>query len=171
MIKIFYWLPLLLLTGCVNQNVKPGPSSPALSLTEALAKPEAVKGQEVEWGGSIVAVQNGAKSTRLEIVYRSLNRDRRPKHNDKTEGRFIAVVDGFLDPEVYSRGRDITVEGKVSGSEFGMIGQYPYQFIVVHVKDHRLWKKQKPVEVRYIPDPIDPWFFRPYYRPYPPLYW
>ena len=47
----------------------------------------------VRWGGAIASVENRRDETWIEIVERPLN-------TDKSAGRFLARVDGFLDPAV-----------------------------------------------------------------------
>ncbi len=170
---ILLLMTLVLIAGCVSQTIQPDVGAiPKLTLAQALQDPEAAIGKQVQWGGSIVNVENLEGATRIQIVSRPLAaNNKRPRHIDQSEGRFIAEVEGFLDPEVYAKGREITVSGTIKSVEGGKIGQYPYRFIIVAASGHTLWKQQKPVEIRYVPDPWDPWFHSPFYRPYPPYWW
>ena len=133
-------LPLLL-AGCA--------STPPLEKIEdntpiesVLQNTDAYEGQEVRWGGAVVSVENKERETWIEIVSRDLKSNGRPKENDASGGRFIAKVVGFLEPEIYKKGRMVTIQGKVSGSEAGFIGTHAYTFPVVKSTKAHLWQKQ-----------------------------
>ena len=125
----------------------------------------------MRWGGEIVSTRNLPDKTRIEIVSRSLDGGGRPRRTDRTEGRFVAYVDGFLDPVVYAKGREITVEGEVSGVESGRIGEYPYRFVVVRAASQRLWPRREAAVPLPIPDPYPFWRSDPWPYPYPPWWW
>jgi outer membrane lipoprotein len=162
---------LLLLPACALQPTAEREEIPPLTLSAARENPDAVLGQQIKWGGTIVSATNLPQQTRLEIVSRPLDYRGRPRQIDTTEGRFLAIVDGFLDPVVYAKGREITVEGVIEGVEDGRIGDYPYRFIVVQAASHRLWKKRRPVNVRYVPDPLYYWHHDRWGHPYSPYWW
>ena len=162
---------LLLLTACAMQPPGPSAANVPLTLKAAREAPDTAIGKRIRWGGSIVSVINQPQQTRLEIVSRPLRANGRPRENDDTDGRFLAIVEGFLDPMVYAKGRQITINGVVQGVERGKIGEYPYQFIVVKATSHTLWKQQKPVDVRYVPDPLYGWHPARWGYPYPPYWW
>lgn len=60
---------------------------------------------------------------------------------DKSEGRYLVVVDRFLDPAIYRSGRDITVAGEVRGSEVRRLGEIDYRYPVIAASELYLWKK------------------------------
>ncbi|NND89347.1 MAG: hypothetical protein HKN42_00685 [Granulosicoccus sp.] len=131
----------------------------------------------VRWGGTIVGVSNLADGrTMLEIVSRPLYSGGRPIHDDRSDGRFMAELDQFLDPEIVKPGRDMTVVGHLNRRTRGQIGQSSYVFPVVSVQDYRYWKKRVPTPPRHFPhwntypphafsDPF--WYDWPF-PPYPP---
>lgn len=131
---IFY---ALLSTGCVT--VSPPGKVAALSVSD-VQQGETGSGALLRWGGTVVKVHNQAEVTVIEIVSRPLMRSGRPKHNDVTDGRFLAEVDGFLDPQIIKPGRDISVIGLVDRVDNGQIGEANYAFPVMSVSDHRVWK-------------------------------
>lgn len=97
--------------------------------------------RRVRWGGTIVSVRNTADGTSvLEIVSRPLRSDGRPVRNDVTDGRFLAEVDAFLDPEIIEAGRDVTVTGELEDRREGRIGEFDYLYPVVSVDDYRYWR-------------------------------
>jgi outer membrane lipoprotein len=160
----------LVLTGCASKPSKPEIPEPTLSIASVLTSPEQYMGQRIHWGGTITKVENKAETTRIEIVSRELQKKGRPKSNDKTAGRFIAVFDEFLDPGVYTKDRQISVRGKAAGAENGEIGDYVYTYPLVSVDTHTLWKPA--VKPTHYYDPLwDHWYYQPYFyrRHYDPF--
>ncbi len=116
----------------------------------------------VRWGGTIASVNNtGDDATELQIVSRPLDRRGRPRHVDVSEGRFVARIDGFLDPEIVRAGRDITVTGEVEGMRDGRIGESGYRFPVVRVDDYRYWQPAARASAA-VPGPYGPYGAYPY---------
>lgn len=125
------------------------PSPPGKSASMSVSdvqQGELQKDLPVRWGGTIVQVQNKADITVIEIVSRPLMASGRPKHNDATDGRFIAEIKGFIDPEIVLPGRDISAIGKISRVEKGLVGEAVYDYPVMDVFEHRFWSKQVPLD-------------------------
>lgn len=119
----------------------------------------------VRWGGSIAGLSNRADgSTVVELVSRPLLGGGRPAHDDRSDGRFLAVIDTFLDPEIIKAGRDMTVLGQLAGRADGKVGNTPYVFPVVAVTDYRYWKAAVPVAPPYFPHWNAYYPYSPYYR-------
>ncbi len=135
-------LPLLL-TACAttNQpteiatNVKDAPT-----VADVLADGAAAyQGERVRWGGTIASVKNKQDETWIEVVAHDLSTGGRPKRTDQTDGRFIIKTREFVEPEIYQKGREVTVAGKVEGSEPSHIGARAYDFPVVVSEKMYLW--------------------------------
>ena len=126
---------------------------------DALAVPPA---GPVRWGGEIIKVEPEADSTCFEILSRPLDVSARPmRSKDSSGGRFIACHAGFFEPELYARGRDLTVVGQITGSEVGKVGAFDYTYPRVAATSIHLWPK-RPV---YVADPwYDPWMMGPGWR-------
>ncbi len=146
----------------------PLPDSPQLA--DVRRAPQEYIDRTVRWGGTIAAIDNDVDQTTIQVLGRPLERDGRPRVTDETAGRFIARVGGFLDPVVFEAGREVTVVGTVTGTARRTIGEYPYEFPVVHAKAIHLWEPQ-PVYL-YPPFWPHPWGW-PGYDPfwYPYGYW
>ncbi|MDT8320661.1 MAG: Slp family lipoprotein [Xanthomonadales bacterium] len=123
-----------------------------------------VLGSQVRWGGVIVDTRNEEDVTCLEILSRELGKYLRPQVSDRTAGRFIACKPGFYDPEVYSKGREVTLTGRISRIEVRQIDEFSYRYPVVEVDELVLWEKRQDVRVY---DHYDP-FYSPYYWGYGP---
>ncbi|UCH40083.1 MAG: Slp family lipoprotein [Gammaproteobacteria bacterium] len=134
------------------------------SLTRVRMDIDAYIGAEVRWGGEISQVENKADRTWIEIVRQDLRKNGRPVTGGKSDGRFIASFDRFLDPVVYEVGRPLTVVGTIESRVNRAIGDYDYQFPVVVVEGSFLWKKREPLPPPAYPPPW--WYYDPWYHPY-----
>lgn len=168
-----------LLTGCAShvpqaiREAPPGGPTPA----EVRAEPERFTGTTVRWGGTIAEVHNRSDDTEVVVVARELSGEGRPSGSSRSDGRFLARIDGFLDPVLYARDRALTVVGTVRGGERRAVGDYDYLYPVVDARAHYLWQRPRPYP-RYDHYPYDyydpwydPWYPGPYRWPYRPYYW
>lgn len=102
-------------------------------------------GQAIRLGGVIAAIDNGEQKTRLEIVAMPIGSDGKPKLGSSAQQRFVAYVDGFLEPIAYHPGRLVSVAGHVDGEEDGKVGEFNYRFPVVAATGAQLWQVKQEV--------------------------
>ncbi len=123
-------------------------------------------GSNVRWGGVLVDTRNEKDRTCFEVLSRSLDSSMRPREEDNTAGRFIACTNGFHDPEVYAKGREVTITGRIQNVEVRKIEEFDYRYPVLEITDMVLWDERKDVVIydRF----YDP-FYYPYFWGYP--YW
>jgi outer membrane lipoprotein len=156
-----FWL-LVLLAGCATQAPDAIRDAPPidLSLAQVRANVPAYVGQRVRWGGRMAAVENRPSETWLDIVALPLDGSGRARASDQSLGRFIARVEGFLDPAIYANGRLMTVAGSVEGTVTRPIGEYPYTYVLVKADAVKLWEPavERPVYYR-------DRFYDPFYDP------
>ncbi|HUA67189.1 MAG TPA: Slp family lipoprotein [Candidatus Saccharimonadales bacterium] len=140
-------LVLVLLSGCVTYPIAKNIQKQAkpLTLAQAVANPGAHQGAVVIWGGRIIKTVNDVNSSAIYILQLPLDRSGKPMVEANTSGRFIASSKGFLDPEIYKRGRLITVAGAFTGLETQPVQKTQYTYPVVEIKQIHLW----PVERRH----------------------
>lgn len=167
------------LAGCastdVPQAIREAPAE-APTLAQVRAEPPAHQGEAVRWGGEVAEVRNEAEATWLEIVQRPLRGSGAPEAADRSEGRFLARVEGFLEPASYAPGRRVTVVGRLDGTVEGAIDAYDYRYPVVAVDAHHLWPREPaaaPARYRdpwhhgaWCRDAFGPAYCRPYWGPY-----
>jgi outer membrane lipoprotein len=138
----------------------------------------AMFGSAVRWGGTIIDAKIDENSSCFEVLSRDLDKYLRPKLEDRTAGRFIACRKGFYDPEVFARGREVTLTGHIRNIEVRQVDEFNYRYPVVDVDDLVLWEVRE--EVLVIDYPYDPfyypyywgnpyWGYYPYHRGYPPM--
>ncbi|WP_341503611.1 Slp family lipoprotein [Gallaecimonas sp. GXIMD4217] len=148
---------LLLLAGCSTiPDELAVPEGQSLAAYSA-ARQGAEQGKLVRWGGIIAQVDNLKNRTRLEVVYYPLSSSAKPKQDEASPGRFLAYLDGFVDPVVLGQGRRITVVGSLGRQESGRVGEFEYRYPTVQVQRYKLWKEDPDYDVYY----VDPW---PYWR-------
>lgn len=124
-------------------------------------------GAQVRWGGRIVETKPGANNTCFEMISAPLSATGRPQSDtpDATDGRFIACRAGFYDPAIFSKGREVTFVGRVSGTETTRIGEYDYRLPKVDADVVYLWPKVREVQVRPYP------YYDPFWGPGPGWGW
>ncbi|HET7563133.1 MAG TPA: Slp family lipoprotein [Rhodanobacteraceae bacterium] len=107
----------------------------------------------VRWGGEIIETQPRADQTCFFVLAQPLDSQARPQRGADSNGRFVACKQGFYDPEVFRKGRDLTVTGTLAGTVQHKIGQYEYTYAKVDADNVYLWPK-RPV---YVDRPYDRW--------------
>ncbi|WP_304412335.1 MULTISPECIES: Slp family lipoprotein [unclassified Thioalkalivibrio] len=156
--------------GCASVPERLGPlPDQRLDLATVRADVAAAAGALVVWGGVVAGVENTDDGTRLEIVARPLGRDARPRETDVSPGRFRVWVDDFLEPRDHAPGREVTVRGRIAGSEEGRIGEHVYEFVQLEAEAVHLWERRPPPQDRRYDPWYDPWYHsgmpRGYYGP------
>ena len=143
-----------LISGCANIPEQIRGDFAAVS--PARVQAEAV-GSSVRWGGVLVDTQNEQDRTCFEVLSRELDQNMRPKTGDDTAGRFIGCISDFYDPEVYEKGREVTITGRISSVEIRKIEAFDYRYPLLEIDNLVLWEERK-----------DAPYYSPYYYPY---YW
>ncbi len=142
------------------------PDNPAVSAVRQQAGQ--YLGRNVRWGGTIVAVENKADMTWIEILAVPLNSYGRPAgYDDSNDGRFLVRIDGFLEPEIYNKGRRLTVYGTLESRIVRQIDEHPYAYPLVHASHYHLWREDDySPQYHYAAYPhfYHPYYVHPYYR-------
>lgn len=144
--RTFAALALLVLAGCATAPPVPVEAARADLPPYRVASMDAVPAESVVWGGSIVEVQNLADVTEIEILAYPLDRRFRPVIRERTEGRFILQLPGYVEALDYPHGRFVTVRGKLRGLRESKIDDADYVHPVVEVEDLHLWPRNFPYE-------------------------
>jgi len=163
-------LPSLLLSmllaaaaGCGNGPIsgryRQEAGADPVGLRSAQADPAAYRGAMVVWGGEVLKVVNGRRAAELYVLETPLDAHERPVNAELSSGRFVVRTDRPLNEHLFSRGRRITVAGRVEGHVTGPVGHARYRHPLI------------------VPRQIYIWPYRPYYPyayPYSyghPPYW
>ncbi|WP_104399233.1 Slp family lipoprotein [Vibrio penaeicida] len=102
---------------------------------------------DVRLGGMIATVTNLADKSRIEIVNLPISKTGKPDISTDANGRFVAYIDGFIDPVTYAEGRLVTVVGKSQPTEQGKVGEFDYTFPVMNAYGMHLWRVEESVIV------------------------
>ncbi len=101
-------------------------------------------GSRVRWGGEVIKTVPAADHTCIYALSRPLDRSTRPRDDQDSMGRFVACRQGFYDPEVFAKGRDITVTGTLDGHLTSKVGDYDYSYPRIAADTIYLWPRIKP---------------------------
>ncbi|MDX1626219.1 MAG: Slp family lipoprotein [Wenzhouxiangellaceae bacterium] len=155
---------LFMLAGCASvPEPLTGDYSQSFHPEEAT---EQSVGARLRWGGTIVDTRPGESATCVEVLAHPLDRRFRPERSDADLGRFLACRDGFLDPEIFSPGREVTATGRLTGFQDGSIGEYVYSYPRLEAGTLYLWPERTDAYYRdRVPYSYWPWYPAwPYYH-------
>lgn len=109
----------------------------------------------VRWGGVIIEVENEEQASLMQVLYYPLDFNGRPQLHKKGEGRFVVKSAEFLDPVFYSKDREITVAGVITGDIERTVGKRIIRVPLLSATAIHLW-------------PIYPYYYdnRGYAHPY-----
>jgi outer membrane lipoprotein len=165
---VIFGMALIFVSGCVNA-ISRGVLQEVdreITFSSLMKAPNAYQGKVALLGGVIVNTINKQEGTLLEVYQTRLDRGR-PVGTDSSEGRFLALYQGYLDSEIYKQGRKVTIAGTVQGEKVQQLGEIEYHYPYLIIKEIHLWQEEPPV--RYEPEPWDdtwgPWGL--WYDPYP----
>lgn len=138
-------LALLLLTAC-SRHATFDTRATTLTLTpqQAISETPTPLGKQVLWGGMIIQASNLPESTRLEVLAYPLDSSHTPRINQPPLGRFLLHHPEYMETIDYAAGRRITVLGKLTRIDEGMVDQSPYRFPVVESQQLHLWPRGEP---------------------------
>jgi len=96
---------LLIASGCapiISKEIRKNVSD-ELTFKEIIKNPDAYKGKIVLLSGVILGSKNTKEGTLIEILQKTANMEGRPKDVDESDGRFLALYDGYLPARHRSR--------------------------------------------------------------------
>lgn len=156
---------LAMLSACASQIPESirYPTPNRMSIGEVQNDPAKYINERIRWGGVIIKTDNRNDQTRLVILAYPLDSSGRPKIHTKNQGRFIAIMKGFLEPTIYASNREVTINGLLQRSLKEKINEYDYVYPVIKPEVHYLW----PLRRLYRDDDYPPYWGSPWYPWYP----
>ena len=137
---------VLLLQGC-SYAISPDVTRTAdrtITFDNLQADPLSSKGKTVIFGGIIAQIKNIKTGTLIEVVQKELDYWGRPRHTDRTGGRFIVFQPRYLDNLVFAPGREITVAGEVTGTGETSLSGSGSSYVLLNAREIKLWPPEKP---------------------------
>ena len=164
---------LVFLFGCVHVISKDlrDKVDPALTFGQVIQNPIAYKGKTVVWGGEIIDILNQKNgTTEIEVFQIPLDsKTDAPKASNVSEGRFLILVNKYLDPYLYQEGKRITVAGEILGEQIKPLGEMEYKYPLISSQQNNLWEESYYYPNHY-PYYYSPWgYYDPWWWGYP--YW
>ncbi len=161
------------LTGCVViSQERMAEALTDINFRQLTENAEAYRGQTVVLGGHVIEVRNAAEQTVILVLQTPLGIGQEPAPPDQSEGRFMLSHQGFLDPEVFTKGRLITMAGRVTGMTREAIDKEMYDYVTLEALEIYLWEQYEnyyPYRSYYRSPAYDPWRYHYRWRRY--RYW
>ncbi|HET8555454.1 MAG TPA: Slp family lipoprotein [Rhodanobacteraceae bacterium] len=176
--SVHWWKPALAVAGALALGACATIPQPLAGTYTPIQPSQAAQGgaggTQVRWGGQIIKTTPEAHQTCFYVLSRPLDSTARPLVDNASHGRFMACHDGFYDPEVFTKGREVTFTGTLHGIVSHKVGQYDYAYPRLEANTVYLWPK-RPRIVRYenpyygygnpFWGPIGPWYDPFWYQP------
>ncbi|MDR4462755.1 MAG: Slp family lipoprotein [Nitrospira sp.] len=146
--RVVYWvLVLLLMPGCASTRVVPDELKPLVDRTvtfrEVIEAPESYQGRMLVVGGEVLKAKRLKDGTQIEFLQLPLDKDERPILNrQRSDGRFFAIQQDFLDPATIEAGTVMTIVGEVSEAKTDQLDDVEYRYPVLIVKHLHTWRDQ-----------------------------
>lgn len=163
------FLILFFITSCsvISQQIRKE-SMPPVDFKILIQEADKYLGNTVILGGYILKTQNLADRSTIKALQVPLGLGENPKSRDDSKGRFIFSYKGFLDPEIYSKGRKVTVAGTIVGTVVEKIDQFAQPYLKIEGREIYLWPREEEYVWPYYYDPwYYPYYYGPWYYPYP----
>ena len=137
----------------------------SLSFSQIKELPDEHKGKLVILGGQILSAKRLQHSTELIILQLPLIQQQEPTNElTRSQGRYIAYQQEFLDPATVPPGTRITLAGELSGSLTQNLDETEYTYPTLIIKQFKVW----PTHSLDFPGYSQPY---PYWGPYAYPYW
>jgi outer membrane lipoprotein len=157
------WLVFLILffvmsCSVISQQVRKESMAP-VNFKILIQETDKYLGNTVILGGYILETQNLADRSSIKVLQAPLGLGENPKSRDDSKGRFIISHKGFLDPEIYSKNRKVTVAGTIVGTVVEKVDQFAQTYLKIESREIYLWPKEE--------EYVRPYYYDPWYYPYP----
>jgi outer membrane lipoprotein len=137
------------LGGCAAQ---PPSKVPVKDITPLQALENGNAGDQVRWGGPILAVEPKQDQTCFHMLSFFLGANGEPHLQNQPQGHFIACGKGYYEPAMYAPRRLMTIVGPVGPPQTVKANNVEHKVATVEIEATKLWPP--PVTVVY----YDPWY-------------
>ncbi len=166
---VHWWKPALAAAGALTLGACATIPQPLTGVYSPIKPSQAAQGgaggTPVRWGGEIIKTTPEEHQTCFYVLSQPLDDTARPVDDGASQGRFLACRNGFYDPEVFTKGREVTFTGTLHGIVSKKVGKFDYAYPRVEADTVYLWPK-RPRIVRY----NNPYYGNPFWGPIGPWY-
>ena len=113
------------------------------SFAELKTTPDEHVGEIVILGGKVIETRGYPTFSEITVLQLPLGKRDRPQDGDRSDGRYLARSEQFLDPAIYREGSLLTVVGRLIGSEVRSIGEFQYVYPVVEAIEIKAWPQAR----------------------------
>ena len=140
---------MVLLPACASEHVIPKDLEQqvdhSVTFAELKESPSTYNGRLVMLGGEVLTAKRLKEGTQLEILQLPLDPAQRPDNERaESQGRFLALKEGFLDPATLVDGTPVTIVGEVTGARTGPLDETEYNYPTIQIKYLKVWERQPP---------------------------
>ncbi len=96
-------------------------------------------GESVTLGGYMLDTRAADNQTHIIVLQAPLGLRGRPQSEDNSQGRFVVVYQGRLEPNDVGSRRKLTVTGKVIGTAQEKIANCPDPCLIIESSDLHVW--------------------------------
>ncbi|MGQ0286273.1 Slp family lipoprotein [Pasteurellaceae bacterium 22721_9_1] len=155
--KICAIFTALLLASCVNPPAGLEKDEFTITrLSQIKADDYSCHCKQVRLGGKVLSATALKKQTKLEILSLSVSSlSAKPILDSQSDGRFIAYVEGFIDPEQV-KNQYVTIKGVLASQEKGKIDLADYVYPVINATAFKQWRLVQ--EYYYDRDDWEDWY-------------
>ncbi|MDA8621096.1 Slp family lipoprotein [Psychrosphaera sp.] len=144
--KLIASVSIVIISGCASypETVSVPENTNLVPFSSINADDNSLIGEQARWSGVIAEVKNESNRTRLDVLYYPARGTGRPDLKEDPQGRFRVYADGFLDPQVFKKGKSVTALGEIKDSESQKIDEFEYLYPTITKAKIHLWKKLDP---------------------------
>jgi outer membrane lipoprotein len=113
----------------------------SISFQQIHAAPTSYSGRTVLLGGEILSAKRTSNGTQFEVLQLPVRKDDPPaEQRTESQGRFLAIHRGEIDPAAMPPGTRITLVGEVTGETTQQLDDSEYRYPTIEVKHVHVWK-------------------------------
>lgn len=132
------------------------------SFRDMVDRVDQYKNKVVILGAHILEVKNKTDGSSIKALQVPLMMGDKPGAKDDSKGRLTIVTTSFIEPEIYTKGRKITVAGKILAATQAPDAP-PLPHLTIEAQELHLWPEYQSPRYRYpYDDPFwywnDPWY-------------
>jgi outer membrane lipoprotein len=163
-------ITLLVLSGCsvISPEVRRDVTRD-ITVMAVQSNPDMYRGRKVIWGGSIISLKNLKEFTVIQVLQHPLDVRDRVRTRKESSGRFLVVVSGYRDSEIYKKEKEIIVAATLDGVRVEKINEMEYAYPVLKPIEMKLFEPfdesdyDRSYPLHHSPYSYDPYSYDPYY--------
>lgn len=113
----------------------------SVSFQQIHAAPTSYPGRMVLLGGEILSAKRMSNGTQFEVLQLPVSEDNPPaEQRTESQGRFLAIHRGEIDPAAMPPGTRVTLVGEVTGETIQQLDDSEYRYPTIEVKHVHVWE-------------------------------